>query len=134
MPDLSKDSSATLLQKNTLPRERVRVPEWDCLIPDCHVWVRTISGKELTELQQSMMKKRGNSIEQYMVNMHAKMCVRAIVDDKGERIYADGDADRLGDQSAAALSRIYAVASKLAGITPEDEKELTDFFDKTSGT
>ena len=62
-----------------------------------------------------------------MANVRAKLCAWCIVDEgRRPRVFADADIVALGAKSAAALDRIYDVASDLSGITDEDVEELAE--------
>jgi hypothetical protein len=57
-------------------------------------------------------------------NIRAKLVALTVVDEDGNRIFSDEDAEALGKKSAAALDRIFAVAQRLSGLRPEDVEEL----------
>jgi hypothetical protein len=55
------------------------------------------------------------------------------VDDDGNRVFGDNDIEVLGGKSAAALNRLFAVASRLSGLSGSDVEELTENFGETPG-
>ena len=65
-----------------------------------------------------------NAVSMNLANVRARLVVRSVVDQAGKRIFADGDAEMLGDKSAAAVARVFDVAQRLSGMRPEDLDEL----------
>ena len=139
MTYLSRD---TILQREDIKTEDVEVPEWGGTVR-----VRGMSGVERDAFESSLIeqpaangqrkRRRQQTTKTNMANVRAKLCAWCIVDEKGVRVFADADIVALGAKSAAALDRIYDVASDLSGITDEDVEELAEEmvehpFDETS--
>ena len=97
------------------------------------VLVRGMTGRERDEFESSMMERRGGRLVQNTANVRAKIATRCIVDDDGNRVFADTDVAALGEKSAAALARVFDVASRLSKLSEEDVEELTENFGGTSG-
>jgi len=117
MMALSRDA---ILAAEDLPKELVDVPEWGG-----SVWVRCLTALERDEWESSIMVMDGKGgTKADLRNIRAKLVVRTVVDDAGERLFSEADVLVLGGKSAAALDRLYSVAAKLSKITKEDEKEL----------
>ena len=57
-------------------------------------------------------------------NVRARFAVLTLVDDKGARLFTDADAKVLGEKSAAALDRVFAVAQRLNGFSSLDAEDL----------
>lgn len=108
-----------ILSVADLPRERVEVPEWGGA-----VFVRTLTGKERDAFEKSLVTGKGKQMQLTLSNVRGRLAVQAIVDEEGQRIFSDADADALGDKSALALERIFEVAMRLAGLKEEDVDEL----------
>jgi hypothetical protein len=108
-----------ILQKRDLPREAVSVPEWGG-----EVVVRALTGAERDAFEQSTIEQRGKSVKTNLANIRAKLCARCIVGDDGKRLLSDADVEALGEQSGAALDRVFTVARKLSGMSEEDVEEL----------
>lgn len=100
--------------------ETVDVPEWGGA-----VLVRGISAAQRDAYEMSLVRGKGKNVEFNRRNMRTKLVVLAVVDETGRRIFRDADAEALGDKAAAAVDRIYAAAARLAGVSAEDEDELT---------
>jgi hypothetical protein len=116
MAFLSRDE---ILQAQDLPTEDVPVPEWGGV---CRV--RGLTGAERDAFEQSIVETRGKNTRMNLRNIRAKLVALTVVDEDGNRIFSDEDAEALGKKSAAALDRIFAVAQRLSGLRPEDVEEL----------
>lgn len=105
-----------ILAADDLKREAVEVPEWGTT-----VYVRTMTGTERDAFEQQIVgDESGRAIE----NIRARLCILTIVDDKGERQFADGDISAVGGKSSAALDRVFAVAQRLNGLSKSDVDTL----------
>lgn len=120
-----------ILGKEDTPTETVHISQWGM-----DVRVRGMIGDERDQFEISLMvdkplnraerRKGGSSKELNLSNVRAKLCVRCIVDDAGNRVFGDEDAAALGKKSAAALDTIYEVAQRLSGISDDDVDELAE--------
>lgn len=118
---LSRDE---ILQASDIQREVVNVPEWGG-----SVIVQGLSGAARDDFEEASMKGKGRNRELNVSNLRARLVVRSVVDESGVRLFQDNDAHTLGRKSAAALQRVYNVASRLSGISAEDEEELTKNYE-----
>jgi hypothetical protein len=111
-------SKELILGASDLPIEEVQVPEWAGV-----VYVKTLKGRERDAFEQSIIdaKKKGGT---NLVNVRARLAVRVLTDDKGNRVFTDADADALGEKSGKALDRIFDVAQRLSGIGAKEVAEL----------
>lgn len=122
-----------ILSASDLPREEVEVPEWGGTII-----VQGMTAAERGAYEQSFTKqvkdKRGGARTETnsdaMREVRERLAVRCIVDDKGERLFGDGDVRALGEKSAVALERVARVAQRLNGVTEEDMEELAGNSDE----
>lgn len=115
-------SREAILQAQDLDRELVEVPEWGGA-----VYVRAMTGMERDAYERRMVTVRGDRPGvnlDGLVNMRAWVAATCIVGEDGERLFSEKDIRALGQKSAAALDRIYAVAMRLSGLTAEDLEEL----------
>jgi len=117
---LTKDA---ILSANDIERERVEVPEWGG-----YVWVRGMTGEERDAFEAGLVERKGKSRELNFKNMRASLVAKTVVNDGGERLFDDNDVKRLGQKSAAALDRLYEVATRLSGIGEQDVEDLTETF------
>ena len=101
------------------PQQLVKVPE---LGGD--VIVRGMTGEERDAFEASLIEGRGKKRDVNMKNMRAKLVAYCCVDEKGDRLFTDEDAGKLGKTRADILNRLFTVAQKLSGISEEDADEL----------
>jgi len=113
-------SKEQILKADDLPIETVEVPEWGG-----SVLVRTMTGTERDAFETSLIDGK----ERNLTNIRAKLCSKCMVDQSGERLFADSDITALGKKSASALDRVFSAAQRLNGISADDVKEL----EKNSG-
>ncbi len=88
------------------------------------VIVRGMTGKERDAFEASLVEGRGKKRDVNTKNLRAKLVAYCCVNEKGERLFTDADADRLGDVRADVLDKLFSVAQKLSGITEEDADDL----------
>lgn len=117
---LSKDQ---ILAAEDTSFEDVAVPEWGGTVR-----VKALSGAERDQFEQSVMQRKGKRFEVNARNMRAKLVAVSVVDEDGNRLFADADVEALGKKSAAALDRVFTVAQRLSGLTDEDVAELEENF------
>lgn len=129
MSDISHElTAAEILDADDMPMELVEVPEWHG-----HVYVRGLTGSDRDKFESSMIERRtkgrGTTSELKLDNVRAGLVSRCIVDSStGNRKFTDSQVVALGTKSAAALDRVYEVASRLSGLRPEDAEELVQDF------
>lgn len=108
-----------ILQAQDLTKELVEVPEWGG-----EVYVRALTAAERDRYIGSSMLQRGKEQSVNFQNISAKMCALAICDEDGKRLFTDADVQALAGKSAAALNRVFEVASRLSGLTESDVEDL----------
>ena len=107
-----------ILKATALQTEDVSVPEWGG-----SVLVRELRGRERDEWEASLAVLRGKQMVPDVANMRAKLAARVIVDAELEPVFTQQDVNALGELSAAALDRVFEVASRLSGLNPADLEE-----------
>lgn len=113
-----------LLTATQLPQESIVFPGFG------KVFVRGMTGKQRDQWESSLMRGRGQDRRPHTENARARLAVRCLVNEKGERLYQDADAERLGNIRVDYLQKIFEVAQRLSGVTDEDIDDLG----KSSGT
>ena len=108
-----------ILQAQDIVRESVPVPEWGG-----EVLVRSLTGAERDAYEATMIHLRGTDPQVNLANARAKLAARSMVDEQGQRLFSDEDVKALSQKSAAALQRVYDVASRLSGLSQSDLEEL----------
>jgi hypothetical protein len=114
---LSKDQ---IFNVNDIPVEDVSVPEWGG-----EVRVRGLTGTERDRFESDSLMNRKGSQEVNLKNLRARLIVACAIDESGQPLFTLGDVMRLGQMSARALTRVFAVAQRLSGMDDEDLNELT---------
>lgn len=108
-----------ILKSDDRKTETVHVPEWGG-----DVLVKAMSSAERDSWEGWCTELREKWGRFGVPNIRASVAVRSVVDEKGERLFGDGEVEILGDKSGAALDRIFAVAGRLSKITERDVEEL----------
>lgn len=116
------DLRQMILAADDLPREYVATPEWAAACAG--VWVRVMTAAERDAYEASCIERRGDNYERNLANVRAKLVCRCAVDEAGNRIFADADAEALGRKSAAVLDRLYETASRLNRLRAKDAEDL----------
>jgi hypothetical protein len=124
-------SRAAILKAPDIPSKPVEVPEWrDPETGDCQVIIRGLTGDELDDFQGSIRQFRrtldGKGMEPVLnqQGMHAKLLVKCLVDENGERLFQDSDAAELGAKAGVILDRLYDIAQELSGLSDEEKEEM----------
>ena len=112
MPILTRDA---IRQCQDLKTEEVFIPEWGG-----SVFVRSMTALERDKLETETVKGRKVNI----VGLRARVAILTVVDREGHQLFTDDDYVWLKQKNAAALNRIFEVASRLSGITEGDIDEM----------
>lgn len=112
-------SKERFLSATTLPQERVHVA---ALGGDAIV--RGMTGAERDAFEASLVIGKGKGRDVSTTNIRAKLVARCLVNEQGERLFTDADADALGLIRVDVLSPLFAIAQKLSGVSDEDIDEL----------
>jgi hypothetical protein len=117
---LSRDA---ILGLDDAVTEKVYVPEWGDT-----VLVRGMSGTDRDRFESSIREIRatrsgGQEVVMKTDNARAQLLVKCLVDEAGERIFKDTDAEALGKKNGAALDRLYDVAARLSGLSEDAQEE-----------
>lgn len=110
-----------ILGVNDLAFEEIEVPEWGGTVR-----IKTMTGAERDEFESDVFETKGNNSSKVnMRNFRAKLVSKCLVDENGNRIFADADIEALGKKSAKALDRVFAVAQRINAIGQKEVEELT---------
>lgn len=107
-----------ILGADDLTKELVFVPEWNKSI-----WIRALTVEELDSYDTDLIseEKAGNH---QLRNSRAKLVVRAACNEDGSRIFLDDQASALGRKNGAAVAKLFDVANRLCGRSPDAQEEL----------
>jgi len=111
-----------ILQTDDLPTEAIHVPEWAVT-----VYLRSMTGTERDAFEASLfVEGKGGNRQQNLKNLRARLAAKTMVDEVGERLFADKEADisALGAKSSKALDRIFQRAQEINGMRDEDVEEM----------
>jgi hypothetical protein len=114
---LGKDD---ILKAADMRYEDVEVPEWDGTVR-----VKGLNGLERDQYEHSLYEFKGKDVMTKTDNARARLVSYACVDDEGNRLFSETDVAALGKKSGKALTRVFDVARRLAGLSKEDMEELT---------
>ena len=104
-----------ILGMKDLREERVFVKEWDR-----DVIVREFSGHELqTVLSLGSFKSGGEG--EFAILDAARVCVIAVKDENGKRIFTDEQAEELADKSFKSVMTVFNAALKVSGMTADEQ-------------
>ena len=106
-----------ILNADDLKRKEVDVPEWGGT-----VLLRELTGRERDSFEEGSLDRKTRDIK--MTNMRARLVAMSAIDDLGERLFTQAEANELGGKSAAALNRCFEVSCSLSGITDTDVEAL----------
>ena len=87
------------------------------------LYVRAMSGRERDNFESKFAQAKES---ERLSNIRARLVVLTTVDENGNRVFSDDEADKLGNVpgAAAELDKIFSVASKLNGLSNKDVEEL----------
>ena len=104
-----------ILKAADLPTKAAEVPEWGAT-----VCLGTMTGLQRDAWQEANTLPGGKPD---IHNYQAKLLVQVIVDDAGERVFADDDAEALGAKNSNVLDRLYDIAARMNGLTDKDVED-----------
>lgn len=115
-------SAEQILDADDLKYEDVAVPEWGGTVR-----VRELPGTERDKFESQFVGKDGASIRaEGLEGFRSRLAAAAIVDAEGRVLFRSAaETKRLGEKSAAALTRVCDVAVRLSRMSEDDIKELT---------
>jgi hypothetical protein len=104
-----------ILQADDRPTETVNVPEWGG-----EVIIKTMSGAERSGYDEGNRQIRGDSYVLDLKNLPAKLLSRCLVGDDGEPLFTIAE---LNQKSSKVLNRLFEVATKMNGLSPDSADE-----------
>lgn len=120
MAVLTGDQIREAARNAKIDREQLVVPELGGAI-----YVRGMSGKERDKFEEGLRIRKGSRAGQSdLRNYRATLAVKVIVDESGERLLNDGDAELFGRLPAGVLDRILQKCQQLSGKAEEEIDDL----------
>jgi len=112
---LTKDQ---ILSADDLTRRVVEVPEWGGAVT-----VQTLTGRARDEYEVRVLGSKGK--DRNLANIRASICQLSIIDpETGKLMFTPAEVTALGQKSAAALDRVFDVASGMSKVSAEDVEVL----------
>lgn len=107
-----------ILNAAPAPKERAEVQ-----LAGQTLYAREMTAAERDDFEAAQVEaaREGEALH----NFRARFLVRVLVDENGNRVFGDLDADQLGLMGARAIRKAFDIASKLNALSAEDEKDIT---------
>jgi hypothetical protein len=112
MPALTKDQ---ILSADDLGLLKVSVPEWGG-----DVYIRVMSVGERDAYENEWIRKKDTGVDDF----RTKFLVRCLVDEKGQRLFDNGDVSKLSSKSAKVMNRVWQAAMEHNNLSDADIEEL----------
>lgn len=112
MPALTRDQ---ILQSNDADMLRLSVPEWGG-----DVFIRVMTVGERDAYENEWQRKRETGVDDF----RTKFLVRCLVDEKGNRLFDNGDVERLAQKSARVMNRVWVAAMEHNNLSDKSIEEL----------
>jgi len=109
---MALSKAAILAAKDTKLSEALPVPEWGG-----EVYIKTLSGTERDAFEDAYAENK-------MKAFRCRFLVLTLSDDKGQRLFADGDVGDLGSKSSVVINRLFEAAWKHNAFTNEAVESL----------
>jgi hypothetical protein len=109
---LTKDQ---ILQADDRPTQTVNVPEWGG-----EVIIKTMTGAERSRYDAGNRRLQDDSYVVDLENLPAKLLSRCLIGDDGEPLFTVAE---LNQRSAKVLTRLFEVATKMNGLSPDSADE-----------
>lgn len=112
MPALTKDQILAANDANLL---KIAVPEWG---GDVYIRVMTVGERDAYE--NEWQRKKDTGVDDF----RTKFLVRCLVDEKGNRLFDNGDVERLAQKSARVVNRVWLAAMEHNNLSDTTIEEL----------
>jgi hypothetical protein len=109
---MALSKTAILAAKDTKLSDPVPVPEWGG-----DVFVKTLTGTERDAFEDAYAENK-------MKAFRCRFLVLTLCDDKGQRLFEDGDVAELGKKSSVVINRLFESAWKHNAFTNEAVESL----------
>jgi hypothetical protein len=113
-----RDDILTLADATVEPVVLTGIKGWETV----KLFVRTMSASERDKFEAWCIDLQTKQFDRS--NIRARLAVLTACDEQGQRLFSNEDEKQLGTKSAAALDRIFTVATKLNGLSKSDVAEL----------
>jgi len=83
-----------------------------------------MTAAERDQFENTLFKGSGKNRTENVANLRSRLVVLCAVNESGDRIFSDDDAEALGRKNAAAVDIVFSVAQKLNGLSENDVDDL----------
>lgn len=116
-------TAAQILQADDIKKVLVFVPDWNG-----SVYVRGATARERDEYEQSLVytkvKDDKTEVVENSDNARARFVVKCVVDESGNRLFTDDQADALGKKSAAMVNLLFQKIQSMSAMGKKAMDEL----------
>ena len=109
---MALSKAAILAAKDTKLSDPVKVPEWGG-----EVFCKTLSGTERDAFEEAYSENK-------MKAFRCRFLVLTLCDDKGQRLFDDGDVAELGKKSSVVINRLFEASWGFNAFTNEAVESL----------
>lgn len=117
-----------ILSAGDLRHEKVEMPEWGG-----HVYVSSVSAADWMDFQDAAIKGKEDQGQSNTAPWVGRMLVRTIVDEQGQRLFADEDAPILMRKPLTVINRLYRAADRLNDFSGRGLKEAEKNSEEGAG-
>ena len=111
---------AQILKSKDMSAETLFVPEWHGTV---RVMCLTVAQRDA--LEEHVAVPEGDAKKANVKNFRAMAVAMCVVNEKGNRLFnTNGDLDLLGEKSAPAVERIFALVMRMNRMTKKDVEDL----------
>ena len=87
--------------------------------------VRALNDHERAEWELDCLDSEGNRDVIMMESMRPRLIVKCLVDDNGNRIFDDDEADVIAEWPASVTVKLFKICSSLCGLDDEDVEAVS---------
>ena len=121
-----------ILGAQDIVTEEVDVPQWGG-----SVLVRGMTGTQRNAFEKAITKEKpagnragrrnGQTTKEVVTDeVRQRLVLWCVVDDSGQRLFAEADLPAIADKAAAAIEKIVVVAMRLSGMDEDDVDKLAE--------
>ena len=112
------DLREKILPAGDLAIEAVKIAEWGVTI-----YMHTLNGEQRDALEQRIINgRKGEKVD--VLGVKVRMLIDCAYDERGGQIFQPSDVEELNKKSSRVISRLFAVAQRLSGITEAEAEEI----------
>ncbi len=117
-----------IVASQDLKREPIDLAEWWPEVAGVPLFIRTMSAGERSRYEETLDFDR-TGVPRSKLNIQAKLGVRVLVTEDGDRVFGDDDVEVLASKNSEAVQTIFELGAKVNGMT----KEALATLEKNSG-